>query len=59
MKGWRTIAFNILSAIVPILALTEWHAVFPTAWLPYWMLIVALVNTYLRTITTTPIGRVD
>ena len=57
MKGWRTIAFNILSTAVPLISLTEWNAVFPAEWLPYWLLVVAIANVYLRTITTTPIGR--
>lgn len=57
MKGWRTITFNVLTTIVPIISLTEWHAVFPSEWLPYWLLVVAIANIYLRTITTTPMGR--
>lgn len=57
LKGWRTIAFNVLSTIFPIMSLTEWGAVLPDMWEPYWMLFVALGNTYLRTITTTPVGR--
>lgn len=57
MKGYRTIIFNVLSAVVPILSLTEWHAIIPVEYLPYWMLFVAIGNTVLRTITTTPIGR--
>ena len=57
MKGWRTITFNTISAIVPVVSLTEWHAVFPPDYLPYWLLFVALTNVYLRTVTTTPVGR--
>lgn len=57
LKGWRTIAFNVLSAVVPMISLTEWNALFSPEWLPYWLLFVALANVYLRTITTTPIGR--
>lgn len=57
IKGWRTIAFNVLSALVPIVTLSEWNAVFPPEWLPYWLLLVAVTNVYLRSITTTPVGR--
>ena len=57
MKGWRTVTFNVLSTVVPIISLTEWRAVFPSEWLPYWLLAVAIANIYLRTITTTPMGR--
>ena len=57
MKGWRTITVNILSTAVPFLMLTEWREVFPEAYLPFWMLFVALMNVWLRMITTTPVGR--
>lgn len=57
MKGWRTLAFNILSAIVPILSLTEFRGVLPEAWLPLWMLFVAVANVVLRMVTTSPVGR--
>ena len=59
MKGYRTITFNVLSAVVPILTLTEFNAVVPQEYLPYWLLGVAVVNVYLRTITTTPMGARD
>lgn len=57
MKGWRTIAFNVLAAIVPILELTELRAVIPAEWLPWYMLGVVLANMALRYVTTTPMGR--
>jgi hypothetical protein len=57
MKGYRTIIFNALSAVVPIVSLTEWHAIFPAEWLPYWLFAVALINVYLRTVTSTALGR--
>lgn len=57
MKGWRTIAFNALAAIVPILELTELRAVIPADWLPWYMLGVVLANMALRYVTTTPVGR--
>ncbi len=56
MKGWRTVAFNILSTAVPILSLTEWRDVLPEDWMPWWMLGVALANVWLRMITTGPVG---
>lgn len=57
MKGWRTILFNAVSSIVPILSLTEWHGLIPAEWLPYWLLFVAVANLWLRVITTTPVGK--
>ncbi len=57
MKGYRTLAFNILSTVVPIVSLTEWNEAIPAEYLPYWLLFVALVNILLRMVTTTPVGR--
>ncbi len=57
MKGYRTIIFNGLAAVLPVLELTEFKAVIPDDYLPWYMLAVALGNLYLRTITTTPVGR--
>lgn len=56
MKGWRTLAFNVLSIVVPVVSLMEWQDVVPPAYLPGWMLFVALANVGLRLITTTPVG---
>lgn len=57
MKGWRTIAFNILAAIVPILELTELRDVIPSEYIPWYMLGVVLANMALRYVTTTPVGK--
>lgn len=57
MKGWRTIAFNVLSVTVPVVSLMEWRDIFPPAYLPAWMLFVALANVFLRMVTTTPVGK--
>ena len=62
MKGWRTIAFNAAAIMLPVtdaamqfLGLAE--EVLPVEWyLPYAILITA-ANMWLRTITTTSIGR--
>lgn len=56
-KGWRTVIVNSLSTIVPIMALTEWRAILPENWLPYYALALAAANVLLRTQTTTPIGK--
>lgn len=57
MKGYRTIAVNVLSAAIPIMELTEWRAVLPDGWLPWYILGLALANVGLRMITTTPVGK--
>lgn len=57
MKGWRTVAANVLSTAVPFLMLTEWREVVPESYLPFWMLFIALMNVSLRMVTTTPVGK--
>ena len=68
LKGWRTVAFNILAAVplvidaaLPMLheiaSLPEIRDLIPSSWLPYYALSLALGNVFLRSITTTPLGR--
>lgn len=57
LKGWRTIAFNVLSGAVLLLAMPEFIAVLPPEWVPWAALGNVLGNVALRYITTTPIGR--
>lgn len=57
LKGWKTVTFNLLAAIVPILELTELRDVVPEQYLPFYALAVAMGNVYLRSITTTPMGK--
>lgn len=57
LKGWRTILANVLFAILPIVELTEFKAVLPQHWLPWYALAVVLANMALRWVTTTPVGR--
>jgi|TARA_R110002095_G_C4229120_1_gene237842 hypothetical protein len=56
-KGWKTVVFNVLAAIVPLLELTEFKGLVPAEYLPYYALVVALCNVYLRSITTSAIGK--
>lgn len=57
LKGWRTIIFNVASAIIPIMELTEVRDVMPDEWMQWYMLAVALGNMYLRARTTSPLGK--
>lgn len=68
LKGYRTLIFNVLAALpivflellpvmLPVLSLPELHGVLPDAWLPWWVLAVALSNMALRSITDTPLGK--
>ena len=56
-KGWKTVTFNVLAATVPILELTELKGLVPVDYMPVYGLSVALGNVYLRSVTTTPMGK--
>jgi hypothetical protein len=55
MKGWKTIAINVLTLIVTVAA---WPQVIALVDPQYLMAVMALANMGLRYITTTPIGQV-
>lgn len=64
LKGYRTFIVNILLGLVPlievfgqILNIPEMRGVVPAQYLPWYGVVVALVNLYLRSITTTPPGQ--
>ena len=57
LKGYKTIIFNVLAAAVPIMELTELNEVIPDNYLPFYVLAIALGNMYLRSVTTTPVGK--
>ena len=57
VRGWRTMLFNLVAGIAPVLQLTEVAAVMPAGWLPWYALAMALMNMWLRSVTTTPVGR--
>ncbi len=70
LKGYRTVilntiagAFAALNAALPhlvdVLGMPELRGLLPQGWLPYYALALALLNIWLRTITTTPVGRRD
>jgi hypothetical protein len=57
LKGWRTMLVNLILSILPILQLTELMAIMPDKYLPYYALVMALANMWMRKITTTPLGQ--
>jgi len=57
LKGYKTIVFNLIAAVVPLMELTELKAVVPDDYMPIYLLVVAIGNVYLRSITTTPVGK--
>lgn len=65
MKGYRTIFFNALAAVVPLIdglvqvvgaveGDAQMRSMIPDGWLPYYALAVAVANIWLRTKTDTP-----
>jgi hypothetical protein len=68
LKGYRTIIVNalaglvaalelLLPAVLELVGMPEWRGVLPPGWLPYYALGLALANIWLRSITTTPLGK--
>jgi hypothetical protein len=68
MKGYRTLAVNgiagvligveaLLPHVLEVFGMPEVRGMLPEGWVPYYALGLALLNIWLRTITTTPVGR--
>ncbi len=57
MTGYRTLAFNFLAALLPLLEMAEITSMIPAEYLNYYIIAIALANVGLRVITTTPVGR--
>ena len=57
LKGWKTVVFSVLAAVVPLMELTEFKGLVPAEYLPYYVLAITLGNVYLRSITTSAIGK--
>ncbi len=57
LKGWRTLILNVLLSILPILQLTELRGVIPVEYLPWYALVVAVLNIWMRALTSTSLGQ--
>lgn len=68
LKGYRTLILNTIAGalaalelalphVLEVLGMPELRGILPEGWLPYYALALALLNIWLRTITTTPVGR--
>lgn len=57
MKGWKTIVFNLVLALLGVLETTNWVDVIPENWAGVVMLIVGALGLWLRGLTTTPVGK--
>lgn len=56
VKGFRTICVNVLLGIMPILEMNEIIDILPQNYEAPYAVLIALMNLYLRSVTTTPIG---
>ncbi len=56
LKGFRTLSVNLVLAIMPVLEMSEMFDILPDNFEAPYAIIIALVNVYLRTITSTPVG---
>jgi hypothetical protein len=57
LKGFRTLLVNLLLAIMPIMEMSEVFDILPDNFEAPYAIMIALVNLYLRSITTTPLGK--
>jgi hypothetical protein len=57
LKGYRTIMVNTLLTVMPILEMTELLSVLPDGWQNWYAIAMAVINLWLRSITTTPMGK--
>lgn len=57
IKGYRTLLVNALLTVMPILEMSEIIQVLPEGYEAPYAIFIALINLYLRTITTTPMGK--
>lgn len=57
MKGWKTVIFNVLAAILPVLEASGGDLGLQGQSLAYYTLGVTIGNLVLRFFTSTPIGK--
>jgi hypothetical protein len=57
MKGWRTLAVNLLIAGFGVLEATDWTALMGSESAGWAVTGVGIANMVLRSITTTPMGK--
>lgn len=60
LKGYRTIAFNVIALLPPILdalSMVDVHGLLGDKGYAVYSVIVLIANIYLRSITTTPVGQ--
>ena len=56
-KGYKTAIINVVLLSMPILEMTEIFDVLPEGYAAPYAILIAVVNMYLRSVTTTPMGK--
>lgn len=56
-KGWRTLIVNLAFVVIGLIQFFHATEAIPKKWAGSVILLVSFANIYLRTITTTPIGK--
>jgi hypothetical protein len=58
MKGWRTLGFNAIVALVGVVVAFNWGDVLdPKATVIVTTIVIPMINGWLRTVTDTPVGK--
>ena len=56
MKGWRTLIFALVIAVIGVLEQFDWATVIPEEFHGWSLALVGIVVAWLRKVTTTAIG---
>lgn len=56
MKGWRTLLFSSIIAVIGVLEAFDWAVIIPEQYEGVALAIIGAGFAYLRKITTTPLG---
>lgn len=56
-KGWKTVLFNVLSIIIPLTEASGLTEYMTNTQMVYYIIAVIAGNTFLRLMTTTPVGK--
>lgn len=57
MKGWRTLIFGIIVAVLGAVEAFDWASVVPQEFTGIVLLVVGMIITWLRKITDTSLGQ--
>lgn len=57
MKGWKTILFAVIVSVIGTLEAFDWASIIPDSIEAFVLPVVGVVFMWLRSITTTPVGK--